>query len=100
MALAAHQQQSDGTGPGGDLRERIAVLESQMEELVGNGQPGRIAGLEKAIVGLSRFQWIAIGMVMLMQFLSSSGVVSLRSVLPASSAGGGLPAPAAVGLAK
>ena len=41
--------------------ERLSTLESQMKSLVGNGQPGRIAGIEAAIQKLQEWRWWQLG---------------------------------------
>lgn len=41
--------------------ERLARVETQMYSLVGNGQPGRIALLERAVESLSRWRWWVVG---------------------------------------
>jgi hypothetical protein len=41
--------------------ERLARLETQMYGLVGNGQPGRIALLERAVEELKRWRWWVVG---------------------------------------
>lgn len=49
--------------------------------LFGNGQPGIIKELQTAVQSIKIWQAIAVGMIILMQFLTSSGVVSLKGVL-------------------
>jgi hypothetical protein len=41
--------------------ERISVLETDMHDLKGNGQPGRVGLLERAVSKLSQRMWWAIG---------------------------------------
>ena len=41
--------------------ERLARVETQMYSLVGNGQPGRIALLERAVESLTRWRWWLVG---------------------------------------
>jgi hypothetical protein len=41
--------------------ERLARLETQMYSLVGNGQPGRIGLLERAVEELKRWRWWVVG---------------------------------------
>lgn len=41
--------------------ERIAILESQMRDLFGNGQPGRVSKLESKTDKHSRIIWVALG---------------------------------------
>lgn len=51
--------------------ERLARLETQMYSLVGNGQPGRIALLERVVEWLSRWRWWVVGAA-----AGSGGVIS------------------------
>ena len=44
-----------------DTGERLAALEAQMHDLCGNGQPGRIALLERAVQSLQRWRWYIVG---------------------------------------
>jgi hypothetical protein len=37
--------------------ERLSRLENQMYSVLGNGQPGRIALLERAVEGLKQWRW-------------------------------------------
>lgn len=39
----------------------LAVLNMQMNSIIGNGQPGRITKLEDRVSALERFQWKMIG---------------------------------------
>ena len=41
--------------------ERVSALETDVHGLVGNGQPGRVALLEKAVDKLSQWRWYVIG---------------------------------------
>lgn len=41
--------------------ESLARLETHMEGLVGNGQPGRVTKLEEKVDGLSKWRWMLIG---------------------------------------
>jgi hypothetical protein len=41
--------------------ERISSLETDMHDLKGNGQPGRVGLLERAVSKLSQRMWWAIG---------------------------------------
>lgn len=44
----------------GELRligERLAKLETHMESLVGNGQPGRLTVVENKVSELQRWRW-------------------------------------------
>ena len=52
--------------------ERLARLETQMYSLVGNGQPGRIGLLERAVESLSRWRWWVVGAA-----AGASGVISV-----------------------
>lgn len=63
------------------LGERITALETDMERLMGNGQPGIIARLEDRLRRLDRLAWIAGGAVLAAAFLSGSGTVSLAHLL-------------------
>lgn len=56
---------------------RIAVLESQMKKLVGNGQPGIITILEKK---MGRLELLLLGLIMA-ALASGSGTVSLKALL-------------------
>lgn len=44
-----------------DTGERLAKLEEQMHDLCGNGQPGRIAVLERAVRHLQQWRWRVLG---------------------------------------
>lgn len=48
------------------MHERVAVLESGMESLLGNGQPGRVAKIERDVAWLqkmmNRFVGVAIAL--------------------------------------
>lgn len=52
--------------------ERIAALERDSHDLVGNGQPGRVAHLERAVAKLLQWRWWMIGAA-----AGSSGVISM-----------------------
>lgn len=41
--------------------ERISALETDMHALIGNGQPGRVSHLEKAVSQLSQWRWWVLG---------------------------------------
>lgn len=67
---------------------RIALLENDMETLLGNGQPGLISSMKKELSELHELalkgRYVVIGMVvamMAMMFLSGSGTVSLKELL-------------------
>jgi hypothetical protein len=44
-----------------DMESRTAVLESEMHSLMGNGQPGRITLLERAVDRLNGWKWWLVG---------------------------------------
>jgi hypothetical protein len=52
--------------------ERLASLETSMYSLVGNGQPGRITLLERAVQKLQQWRWWVVGAA-----AGVSGVVSV-----------------------
>jgi chitodextrinase len=52
--------------------ERISALETDMHDLKGNGQPGRVGLLERAVTKLSQRMWWAIGAA-----AGASGVISV-----------------------
>lgn len=43
------------------VTESLARLETHMENLVGNGQPGRVTKLEEKVDSLSKWRWIISG---------------------------------------
>jgi hypothetical protein len=49
---------TDGQGA---VISRLAIVESQMTSLVGNGQPGRITKLETAIAAIQKFRYTSLG---------------------------------------
>lgn len=58
----------------GELRmigERLARLETHMESLVGNGQPGRLTLVENEVSEIQRWRWKATGI-----YIGVSGAVS------------------------
>ena len=61
-----------------DHGERIATLESQMQSLVGNGQPGRVRELENVVKNHQRLIWMGMGIVVALQVL----LVLLHFVAP------------------
>lgn len=77
--MAVHQEYDNGRSVG--HAERISALEVQMLALMGNGQPGKIAGIEKKLDSIQKFLWIGIGALAVLNFLQSSGVISLKSIL-------------------
>lgn len=54
-------------------RDRLTKLETQMKELKGNGQPGRIDRIEEKLDKLSKQVYIGLGLVLAMQFLALAG---------------------------
>lgn len=44
-----------------DTGERVATLETQMTEVRGNGQPGRLGRVEATVEILKQFRWKIIG---------------------------------------
>lgn len=71
------------TGKSSDLGERVSALETDMERLMGNGQPGVIARLEERLARLENLKWIAGGAILAAAFLSGSGTFTLDHVLKA-----------------
>jgi hypothetical protein len=55
-----------------ETAERVSSLETEMHSLIGNGQPGRIALLERAVSKLSQWRWWVIGAA-----AGGSGVISV-----------------------
>lgn len=43
--------------------EKLTRLETHMEDLMGNGQPGRMTKVEEKVESLSRWRWIIAGAV-------------------------------------
>jgi hypothetical protein len=68
-----------------DIGERLAILEVRLKnidhDLFGNGQPGMMRDLDNRIKSLEKRWWIAIGVLVVFQLLTSNGVISLKSVL-------------------
>jgi hypothetical protein len=52
--------------------ERTATLEAQLYPLIGNGTPGRVTRLERAVEKLTQWRWWVIGAA-----AGSSGVISI-----------------------
>lgn len=52
--------------------ERLASLETSMYALVGNGQPGRITLIERAVEKLQQWRWKLVGIA-----TGVSGIVSM-----------------------
>jgi len=46
-----------------EMGERVATLETQMEDLTGNGQPGRVTKIEGKVDQLQEFMWRILGAV-------------------------------------
>ena len=69
----------------GKLREEWAVakviLERLEKDLFGNGQPGVVTKLDIRVTALENKYWLAIGALIILQFLTGSGVISLTKVL-------------------
>lgn len=59
----------------------LAVLREHDRMLFGNGQPGIISELRGKIDRLTIGYYLALGAILVMQFLSSSGVVSLKGII-------------------
>jgi hypothetical protein len=55
-----------------DTGERVSALETDMYGLVGNGQPGRVAVLERSVAKLVQFRWWTVGVA-----AGGSGVISI-----------------------
>lgn len=51
----------------------VTETKTQMTDLIGNGQPGRIARLEKAVEILKRFRWMVLGYASAISFVISTG---------------------------
>lgn len=72
-------------GPHLPFSDRLAVVESRMKDLFGNGQPGLMEKMDQRITILENFRWKAIGAMALIVFLTNvltgSGVVSLERFL-------------------
>ena len=43
------------------MGERVASLETQMQDLTGNGQPGRVTKIETKVEELQKFMWRILG---------------------------------------
>ena len=41
--------------------ERVSVIETDMHSLMGNGNPGRIAMIERSVEGLKQWRWWLVG---------------------------------------
>jgi hypothetical protein len=44
-----------------DMESRTTALETEMHSLMGNGQPGRITTIEKAVEKLNGWKWWLVG---------------------------------------
>jgi hypothetical protein len=44
-----------------DMESRTTALETQMHSLMGNGNPGRMALVERAVEMLNRWRWWVLG---------------------------------------
>lgn len=56
-----------------DTGERVAALETQMKDVVGNGQPGRLTLAERSISALQSWRWWQVG--------AAAGVSGVFSIL-------------------
>lgn len=63
------------------MGERVTALETDMERLMGNGQPGIIAEINGRLQRLDRMAWIAGGAVGVAAFLTGSGTFTLDHLL-------------------
>jgi hypothetical protein len=65
--------------------ERLARLEVRVNDidhdLFGNGQPGMMREIDDRLKSLEKRWWIAVGVLLVFQLLTSNGVISLKSVL-------------------
>lgn len=52
--------------------ERLSALETSMRALIGNGNPGRITLLERAVTRLQEWRWKMLGI-----YMGASAVVSV-----------------------
>lgn len=50
------------------VQRKLAVLETQMTALVGNGQPGRLTYLENKVRNHERLIWVSVGAAALAGF--------------------------------
>lgn len=53
-----------------------------MERLLGNGQPGLIENMQKKLATHDKWFWIGLGGILVFQFLSGNGILSLSKLLP------------------
>lgn len=61
--------------------ERVARLEVQMKELIGNGQPGRVDKMESKVEGLSKAMYVGLGGLYLLHFLAANGLLNFKKLL-------------------
>jgi hypothetical protein len=55
-----------------------------MKDLMGNGQPGRIATIEKQIMSQQKTLWIGVGILSALQVLHANGMLNLGNLFRAS----------------
>jgi hypothetical protein len=67
----------------GTPEERLSILEAQMRELIGNGQPGRFQRLETQFFRIemrlyrnSTMIYIGSGVLIALQFLGANGLLT------------------------
>ena len=60
---------------------RLAVLEKQMEQLMGNGQPGEIQMIKTQIDDIKTRMWKIVLVLALLQLASGGGTISLKALL-------------------
>jgi len=58
---ACQQHRADFNTYARDTGERVAVLETDLHGLMGNGQPGRVPLPESAVAKLSQWRWWVVG---------------------------------------
>lgn len=56
------------------------VVNSLQKSLYGNGQPGELDRINKKIAYHDKWLYVATGAIIVMQFLSGSGLISLKSL--------------------
>ena len=59
----------DNERPCEDHGERLATLERQMQDLMGNGQPGRLREIENTVRSHQKIIWMGMGIIVALQFL-------------------------------
>lgn len=62
-------------------RERLAKLETQMQEILGNHQPGRLDNVEADVRTHRTWLLLAIGGLYIVQFLGANGLLNFASHL-------------------